>query len=153
MTPAASFLDALKRAAEAADRAEDQFRRELAERTRAFERERAFAYRRLNLMRAVGDAIASAEDEAPAVAAAANVLRAKLGWATEDEIRGAVIVRFAPVARAFFASLDLPETEAAASPDVLKALAEFEAWYAQTHPHAFWVLFEHYLPETPRVDF
>ena len=26
-------------------------------------------------------------------------------------------------------------------------------WYAATHPQPFWVLFETYMPETPRVDF
>jgi len=33
------------------------------------------------------------------------------------------------------------------------ALAQFETWYAQTHTTPFWTLFEHYIPETPRVDF
>ena len=36
---------------------------------------------------------------------------------------------------------------------LLGALDEFETWYHSTHPNAFWVLFEHYMPETPRVDF
>ena len=44
--------------------------------------------------------------------------------------------------------------EAEAEPvDVPKALADFEAWYAGSHTQPFWVLFEHYMPETPRVDF
>jgi hypothetical protein len=32
-------------------------------------------------------------------------------------------------------------------------LAEFENWYAGSRPVLFWVLFEQYIPETPRVDF
>jgi hypothetical protein len=34
-----------------------------------------------------------------------------------------------------------------------RALAEFEMWYRSTHSDAFWIHFEHYIPETPRVDF
>ena len=60
MTFAASFLDTLKAATVAAETAEAKFRREIAERTRQLERERAFAFRRFNLMRAVADAVASA---------------------------------------------------------------------------------------------
>ena len=44
------------------------------------------------------------------------------------------------------------EDERVAS-EVTRTLAEFEAWYAETHSAPFWVLFEEYLPETPRVDF
>ena len=56
MTPASSFLDELKAAAEDAARAESDFQREVAARTKALERERAFAHRRLNFMRAIADA-------------------------------------------------------------------------------------------------
>lgn len=151
MTPAASFLDALKTAAGDAARAEDDFRREIAERTKALERERAFAYRRLNFMRAVAEAVASAEDEAVAVAAANAVVQAKLGWASDSEARSEVLDRFVPVTRAVFASLD-PE-EPATPDDVVAALRDFESWFSATRANAFWMLFENYMPETPRVDF
>ncbi|MBS0536061.1 MAG: hypothetical protein JSR72_18565 [Proteobacteria bacterium] len=151
MTPASSFLDALKAAADDAARAEDDFRREVAERTKALERERSFAHRRLNFMRAVADAVASAEDEAVAVAAANAVVQAKLGWASDSEARSEVLTAFAPVAKIVFASLD-PESGAPA-PDVVAALRDFESWYATTRGSPFWVLFETYMPETPRVDF
>jgi hypothetical protein len=147
-----SFLDTLKAAADDADAAEGKFRREIAERTKALERERAFAFRRLNLMRAVADAIAAAESEEMAVASATAAVRARLGWASDSEARDAVLSRFAPVARAAFASLAPPEAEAEEA-DVIQALADFEAWYASTHDNAFWFLFEHYMPETPLVDF
>lgn len=151
MTPASSFLDALKTAADEAARAEDDFRREIAERTKALERERAFAFRRLSFMRAIADAVASAEDEALAVAAANAVVQAKLGWASDSEARSEVLDRFVPVARAVFASLDPEQTAPPA--DVVAALRDFEAWYSGARGSAFWVLFENYMPETPRVDF
>jgi hypothetical protein len=153
MEPVPSLLDALKLAADRATAAESAFRREIAERTKALESERAFAFRRLNLMRAIADVIAGSESEEVAVAGAAAVLRAKLGWSSDSEARMAVVSRFAPVAQVMFASLAPPDDEDAPEPDAIKALAEFETWYAQTHPGPFWILFDNYMPETPVVDF
>jgi hypothetical protein len=156
MKPTPSFLDDLKLAADRASAAEDQFRSEFAKRTKALESDRAFAFRRLNLMRAVADVVADAEGEEIAVAAATAVLRTKLGWSEDSEPRDLVVSRFAPVAVAMYASLS-PDIEGqesqAPAPDVMATFAEFERWYAETHPHPFWVLFDNYMPETPRVDF
>jgi hypothetical protein len=149
MTP---FLDALARAATDAEQAEAAFRRDIAARAKALEQERAFAYRRLNFMRAIAAVIADAESEEVAVANAQAVTREKLGWASDSAAREETLGRFAPVAQAAFASLAPAEAEAEPA-DVAAALAEFEAWYAATHPQPFWVLFETYMPETPRVDF
>ncbi len=100
--------------------------------------------------------VAGAEGEEIAVAAATAVLRTKLGWSEDSEPRDLVVSRFAPVAVAMYAGLS-PEIEGddrkAPPPDVMDALADFERWYAGSHETAFWVLFENYLPETPRVDF
>jgi len=156
MTPAPSFLDELKRATERATAAEDDFRREVAQRIKALESERAFSFRRYNLVRAIAEAVASAESEEIAVAGATAILRAKLGWTSDSEARAAVVSRFAPVAQAMFASLAPPPADQAAppaAPDVVAALTAFERWYAETHPQPFWILFETYIPETPVVDF
>jgi len=159
MKPTPSFLDELKLAADRTATAEDEIRREAAQRIKALEVERTFAFRRLNLMRAIAEVVAGAEGEEIAVAAATAVLRAKLGWGSDSEARDAVVSCFAPVAQSMFASLS-PENLASASgdedvpePDVIKALTEFERWYAETHTGPFWVLFENYMPETPVVDF
>jgi hypothetical protein len=163
MKPTRSFLDELKAAADRTATAEDELRREIAERMRTIEFERAYAFRRLNFMRAVADVVAGAEGEEIAVAAATAILRVKLGWSDQSEARDAVVSRFAPVAQAMYASLspdkraaakrDAAKRYAAAEPDVLAALREFEGWYAATHPKPFWVLFENYMQETPVVDF
>jgi len=147
-----SFLDALKQAAADAEGAEAAYRREIATRIKALEQERAFAFRRLNLMRAVAGVIASSESEEIAVANALAVVREKLGWGTDSEARSEVLSRFANVGKAAFASLAPPEAEAEPA-DVGKALAEFETWYARTHPTSFWVLFEQHVAEFPVVDF
>jgi hypothetical protein len=158
MKPVSSFLDELKLAADKTSTAEDEIRREAAQRIKALEVERAYAFRRLNLMRSIAEVVATAEGEEIGVAAATAVLRAKLGWSSDSEARDEVVTRFAPVAVAMYASLSPeietpPGQESTPLPDVLGALTEFERWYAETHPVAFWVLFENYMPETPRVDF
>ena len=153
MEPGPSFLDALELAADRATAAESDFRRGIAARIKALESERAFAFRRLNLMRAIAEVVAGAESEEIAVAGAGAVLRTRLGWSSESEARTAVLSRLAPVAQVMFASLVPSDDEDAPRPDVIKALAEFETWYAETHPGPFWSLFENYMPETPVVDF
>jgi hypothetical protein len=151
------FLDDLQAAAHDAEAAEAAFRRSAAARIAALEQERAFAFRRVNFMRAIADAVAAAEDEDAAVAHASATLRARLGWTSDSEARSAVLARFAPVAEALFVAL-APEADRAANreaavADVRAALASFETWYDETHAKPFWTLFEHYIPETPLVDF
>jgi len=152
MTPAPSFLDTLKDFAENAGAAEEALRREFVERTKRLADDRAFAYRKYNLMRAVAEAVAVAEDEEIAVAAGNGILRTKLGWDSDSEARSETLSHFAPVSKEMFAVLG-PADDEAPPPDVLAALRAFEDWYLQTHPQPFWVLFEHYMPETPLVDF
>ncbi len=148
---AMSFLEDLAAAARDAEAAEAAFRREVAARIARLEQERAFAFRRLNLMKAVAEAAGPAEDEQTAVAYVLAVLRARLGWESDSEVRAAVLTRFAPVAQAVFA--DRTANEENNETDVGAALMQFETWYSQTHRTPFWTLFEHYIPETPRVDF
>jgi hypothetical protein len=38
-------------------------------------------------------------------------------------------------------------------PDAIGALTAFETSYRETYPNPFWMLFGHYMPETPFVDF
>ena len=143
----ANFLDDLKCAAERASEAEDAFRREIDARTKSLERERAFAHRRLNMMRDIDEVIAPAASEDDAIVAAESALRLRLGWPDDSPARSEVLSRFAPVARAVFAIRENDDI------DVIAALASFEAWYRDTHPGPFWALFDHDMPETPLVDF
>lgn len=150
--PLSAFLEGLKTAADGAAKAEDEFRKSIAARTKALEAERAFAFRRLNLMRSIAEAIAAAETEEAAIAGAKATLRSRLGWGSDSDARTEVLTRFADVATAMFAQLAPEEAEQEAV-DTAKVLTEFEAWYASTHPVPFWVLFENVMPETPVVDF
>jgi len=152
-----SLLDDLEAAAADAQKAEDEFRRNIAARIKALETERAFAFRRLNLMHALADAVSAAEDEEAAVGRAAGALRARLGWSSDSDARREVVARFAAVAKAMFHEQVPDESEGddtdPPSASAREALAEFEAWYVATHHVPFWVLFENVMPETPVVDF
>ena len=151
MTGSASYLETLAAAADNSSAVETGYRREAAERIKALAQERAFAFRRLNLMRAVAQAVTNAESEEAAVACAHAVLRARLGWAGDNEIHSAILSRFSPVAAALFASQKCDG--GAPAPDIAAALAEFETWYAAARAAPFWALFEQYVAETPVVDF
>jgi hypothetical protein len=144
----ASFLETLKRAADAASEAEEAFRRETAARTQMLERDRAFAFRRLNLMRNIHEVVAPAASMEDAVTAAEAALRLKLGWSDDSSARSEVLARFAPVARAVFAIR--AESDGL---EAIAALSSFETWYHDTHPGPFWALFDYEIPETPVVDF
>jgi len=150
-----SFLDALKSEADRASGAESAFHRELTQRIKALEQERAFAFRRLNLMQSIAQAVATTEEPAIAVANGLALLRADLGWNEDSESRSTVLSRFAPVIERVFANLT-PANEKAGpqAPDaeVINSLAEFERWYAASHDTAFWALFDHYIPEMPLVE-
>jgi len=153
MTVDPSFLDTLEFAANKATQAENDFRRESAARAKVLERERAFAHRRLNFVRAIADAVATAENSEMAVAAATVVIRTKLGWSSDSDARALVLSRLAPVVQQVFASVVSADEDDAPPADVVRCLTEFETWYRDTHPNPFWALFEHYMPETPVVDF
>jgi len=153
MTPISSFLNTLELAAKLATETENDFRRDSAMRAKSLERERAFAHRRLNFMQAIADAVATAESEEIAVAAATAVMRAKLGWSSDSDARTDVLLRFVPVAQQVFANLVPTAEDGTPPPDAIHALTEFETWYRETHPNLFWMLFEKQMPETPLIDF
>ncbi|AZO00999.1 hypothetical protein EJ066_30070 [Mesorhizobium sp. M9A.F.Ca.ET.002.03.1.2] len=150
MTVTTRFLVELKTAAEAAKIAEGRFRRDAAVRIAALEQERAFAFRRYNLMQAIAEAMASAESEEIAVASAFATLRTRLGWNSDSEARSEVMTRFGQVVLAIFRA---PDEEEESANNVPEALVGFERWYAETRGSPFWLLFEHQIPDTPRVDF
>lgn len=150
----APILDTLKAAAERAGENEATYRREAAQRSAVLERERTFAFRRLNLMRAVIASVAGVESEEEALARGAAALSGEIGWDGISEARKAVLDQFAAVTRALFAErageAEGPDADGSAA---LAALGAFEAWYAQTHTGPFWALFDQYVPQTSVVDF
>jgi hypothetical protein len=152
MTALATILDTLEAAARSAGAAETAFRREAAERIKVLERERSHAFRRLNLLRPIAEAVARAESEEIAVAGSQAILRAKLGWSNDSEARSTTLTRFATVVKGMFATLH-PPSEEAEPVDILALLGAFESWYEETHRASFWNPFDQPMQETPVVDF
>ncbi len=147
----ALYLEALERAAEEARTRETTYRREAARTIAALDAERAFAFRKLNLMRALAGAMIGAEEEQAGVGRARALLCGRLGWSEESEPRRAALDRFSNVARSVFAC-QMSSGETAAE-IVIAELAAFETWYQERHGVPFWMLFEQEMPETPLVDF
>jgi hypothetical protein len=151
MSPAVPFLETLQSAAGAASATETAYRREAAERIKILERERRFAFRRVNLMKSIAEAVARADSEEMAVGGGQAILRAKLGWSSDSEARSAILTELAKILRALFANLH-PQVDAEPA-DVLAPLREFEVWYEAAHRKPFWDLFDQPMPETHLVDY
>lgn len=149
MTRVAAWIEELTEATRTAEAAEAAYRAEYAKRVEMLAQERAFAFRRANLLRAVADAVAGAEDEAAAVAHGLATLRSRLGWGSGSAAQEEIVARFAPVC----AALREGDAQAKEAADPAEALAGFEAWHLEARGIPFWVLFERWMPETPVVDF
>ena len=164
MTTATTYIERLQQAAEKVQSVEVAYRREAATRIATLERERAFAFRRMNLMRAVADAakpqmddssdLAEQTGEEIAVARALALIRVRLGWSSDSETRDATLAHFAPVVIALHrASVDDDQNMADETPAIDEALNSFETWYEKAYCVSFWMLFDNPMPDTPRVDF
>lgn len=153
MTRASAWLAELASDAEAALSAEQNFRADFARRVTELAELRAEAFRRRNLMAAITDGVAGAEDEENAVARGLAVLRTRLGWASDSEARGEIMERFAPVCAACFAAARELGDDEEKPADPAAELAAFEIWFREARGGSFWVLFEVEIPETPLVDF
>lgn len=168
MTSADDVILSLTEAAAEAERREQAFRTETAIMAKRLETERSTAFRRLNFMRTLMELAASAETREAAAMAAQAHIRACFGWESESDARTGVLERIAPVGIALFMATHGQQAEsemadiAPADPASdglepavapLAVLADFENWYEQTRASSFWFLFEHYMPETPRVDY
>ncbi|MGE0849271.1 MAG: hypothetical protein AB7O44_06555 [Hyphomicrobiaceae bacterium] len=148
---AQALLTAFESEAGAAGQAEAALRKQMEAEILRLERERAFAYRRLNFMRLLCDGAQSAESEEAAVANSRALVRAELGWDEDSETREETLSRLAPVIQATFACLASEAAEPQAE-NVAKVLADFESWYTARFDRVFWVLFERHVEELPLVE-
>jgi hypothetical protein len=156
MTPATTFLNTLKSAADQASGAETAFHRELAQRIKLLEKERAYAFRRLNLMQLIANSVMGSEDRDMAIAGSLAMVRIELGWDGEDDGHNLVMTQLKNVSEAVLGVLKPPSEENAApqapAPDPVAALKQFEQWYARTYQRSFWSLFDQERPELPLVE-
>jgi hypothetical protein len=153
MTEPLAFLTTLEAAARDADAEERSYRREAAARIETLERARTFAFRRLNVLRAMAEAASRAPDPATSIVAQLGLLRDRLGWAgAEGETPRAVLDQLAPLAACVDAGVRAG-TAASVTEDLAAELGRFERWYSERFGNEFWALFDRYSPETPVVDF
>jgi len=161
MTDAHPFIALLEGQARQREEEEAEFRRTMNARVTALAEARAFANRRMNVMRSLLATVAQADSPEIAAAGAVAALRDRLGWRDDSGARDEVLTEYAKLALAAFAATHEASGEAEITlasttvppPDVETALAEFEAWYEANRGKPFWVLFENYMPETQLVDF
>lgn len=147
-------LARLGEAAREAGIAEESFRKEAARRIEALRQERAFAFRRLNLLRAVGAAVEEAQDEEQALASGRAVFLRETGLHGVDDRQKAVIERFLPVISAVWLATGAgrQEAEDAVDADPGEDLAAFERWYEEERGRPFPTLMEREVAELPLVE-
>ncbi len=135
-SPAKGLAVPFQSAARAADEAEKSFRASFRPRLEALERERVFAYRRMNLVADMAGEAAQHTTREIAVAAVIHLVATAFALERGRDRHEAVISALAPVARAVtFTIHPLPEADKPV-PDLGAALAAFEAWYlAETGAH------------------
>src|SRR5690554_4834880 len=126
MTGFASYLENLHAAARAASAAEVEHQKQAAARAAELRNERAFAWRRLNLMRGLADAVRGAETAEAAIAAGRTAMLGMVGWNGATQAQRDVADRFRPVVLAVWNAC----REQGEETDAGAALAEFEAWFA-----------------------
>ena len=154
MTPTATALLATyEAAAQSAQAAETDLRKRMAAEVARLERQRAFAFRRVGLVRALAQHAGAADAPAEeAWLAQRHAVRNKLGWREPSEAHDRILAHLEPAARAVRACVHgSGEDDAAAS--VQEELAAFETWFEGAHGTPFYALFDQYFPEVPVVDF
>ncbi|MGN6462722.1 MAG: hypothetical protein ACTHLY_16160 [Pseudolabrys sp.] len=146
-----TYLGELEQAAHAASTAEEVYRREIAQRVRALEQARAFAFRRLNLMRTVTGAVVGYEEEAEALQAGSVAFMRELEWTGATEAQRQALEQFRPVVQAAWNLSRAPEGEGDMAA-VERELTAFERWFAESRDGPFLSVMEREVVELPLVE-
>ena len=145
--------------AEAAERA---VRANVEAQLKQAERDRAFAWRRLNALGDMARIAALEPDRAVAVDRQLVALFREIGWIDGGmdelaEVNRPLLDWLRPIAEALHAEAHPVDTagEAAEPPvsDPIAAFRAFEAWYESERGEPFLQVFERYMPPTPVVEF
>lgn len=144
------LLDELAARASEAGVAEQQFQKEVARKMAELKEERAFAWRRVNLLRAIATAVDDAKDEEEARTAGRKCFYREVGWNGGTQNQREVCEGFEPVVLAVWAATR--EEDRADADKVEQAFQEFETWYAETRKNPFLSLMERDIVELPLVE-
>jgi hypothetical protein len=148
---AAAYLTDLDKAAGAASVAEDEFRRNIVAKMREHEEARAFAFRRLNLMKGVAASVSGAKDADEANERGTAALCREIGWTGATEFQREGVQKFAPVTLAVWEATKEDAADSSLK-EIERELAGFESWYAQAQNKPFMTVMEQELPELPLVE-
>lgn len=138
-------------AATAAQQAEEALRKKMAAEVAHLERQRAFAFRRMRLVRILTAAAMEQASEEAAVAAQRCGVRDDLGWSGTGEAHEAILARLQPVGRAVWQCTC--GADGGTPHRVGVELKAFEDWFEAEHGKSFYALYDQYFPEVPVVDF
>jgi len=155
-----AFLDDFERSAHEASVNEENYRREVAARLKELENERAFGFRRLNLMRTVVAAIQDCETEDEAIIKGSAAFMREVGWSAESESQQESLEKFQPVIRACWQMKQVGTGDAARDEaqsqdkpvDIGKQLNEFESWFGKARNGSFLSVLEREIVELPLVE-
>lgn len=145
-----AYLEDLGNIAREASIAEEQFRKQAAQRAEELKVERAFAYRRLNLLKAIGRAVSPAENEEEALKSGRSVFFREVSWNGATQKQKEVADQFEPVILAVWNAVRADEADG--QPAVSEALDAFEAWYGENRNTDFLNLMEREIVELPLVE-
>lgn len=146
----------------AAEQAERIARAEIDARLREVERTRAFAWRRLSVLKDMMRTAADEPDRDVAVDRQLAGLFRDIGWIENslDELgpgAGPLLDRLRPIAEALHDAFHPGEAGEQTSDvpafDVLAAFRGFEEWFEADRGQPFLQVFERYVPPTPVVEF
>ncbi|MBN9002638.1 MAG: hypothetical protein J0H75_11445 [Rhizobiales bacterium] len=154
--PLTALLDDLDRIAHDASVNEENYRKEAAARFRELEQDRAFGFRRLNLMRTVAAAIDGSENEDDAILRGSAAFLQELGWSGASETQQETLKNFAPVIAACWQATQPEAPETGGPSDLAAAIIEklraFEAWFAEHRNGPFLSVMEREIVELPLVE-
>ncbi|HRK17811.1 MAG TPA: hypothetical protein PK970_02545 [Hyphomicrobiaceae bacterium] len=147
------FLSVLEQSAVAAQQEELRFRNSVAEEIAKRERERQFAFRRLEIANAMVRSATRAKTVEEAVQNQTVELRRELGWHGETEQRRKILDRWSKVATAVWLEMHPDTAGPRDSVSVKDAMLEFEAWYTGEFGSNYLALMDREIPEMPVVEF
>lgn len=151
MSNAQALLSEFESAAKTAQTAEADLRRRMTEEIARLERQRAFAFRRVRLIRALADGAAGAETEEAALSGQMRSVCEDLDWTGAGESHKEVLKQLEPVGRTVWQCGC--GADGASPANVAAELEAFEQWYEKARGVPFYTVFDQYVPEVPVVDF
>lgn len=147
--PLAALIGQMEAAARTAWQEEEATRTRLAQEVARLERRRAFAYRRMNFVRALATAAKTKDSEADVIAAQRAAARHELDWFDNSEFQRTVLDRMQPVGLAVWRCLRGQDAEVTA---IQAELDAFEGWFEATYREPFYAQFDREPPQVSLVE-